>query len=296
MKTKNFATAAAAAMALAAVSPAVAQQSAPLRPAYQEPATGVYVPPAKRMAKEDAFIAQLEPRGGRGTPKKPDGRPDLTGFYNGGWPSPTIEDYGRRCNSCSEADQTKTQRGSHYYKPFYKPEYWTKVEALDHSMVDTDPAFGCEPEGVPRMGIPQKILQADNEIWLYDGGEVRIIPIDGRPFEDEAYDLATVNGVSVGHFEGDVLVIESIGFGDSTWLAWEGQFHTNQMKVTERLWRDGDLLFYNFTVDDPDIFIRPWNSATQFARLGANQKAVPGEPLPCLIKGIDTYMDKFQRG
>lgn len=296
MKTKMIATVAmAAALAVSAGSPSIAQQEAPIRPRYVPPAAGEYVPLPKRVGKETAFITQLQPNGS-GSPRKANGQPDLTGYYNGGWPSPTIEDYGRRCNSCSEADQTKTQRGSHYYKPTYRPEYWDKVEALDYSMIDTDPAFGCAPEGVPRMGIPQKILQADNEVWLYDGGEVRIIPTDGRPFDEEDYDLATINGVSVAHFEGDVMVIESIGFGDTTWLAWEGLFHTDQMKVTERLWRDGDLLFYNFTVDDPQVLLRPWTSATQFARLGANQKAVPGEPLPCLIKGIDTYMDKYQRG
>ena len=299
MKTKILTTAAAAVLLAAslgaqALAQPPSQLDAPIRPAYKEPAA-VYTPPAKRPEMKTAFIEQLKPVGT--TPRRADGNPDLTGAWVG-FPSPIPGvDYGRRCNFCSEADQTKGQRGSHYYKPWYKPEYWTKVESLDFSMVDTDPAYGCTPEGVPRAGIPGKILQADNEIWLYDGGEVRIIPIGKyRPLTEEDMDESTFKGVSHADWKGDVLEITSVGFTGDTWLAWEGLFHTDRMKVTERLWREGNLLFFNFTVDDPDIFIRPWTSATAVRRFNPNPNAFPGEPLPCLTGDIKGFMDKYQRG
>jgi hypothetical protein len=284
----------AAVFAVPAVAQPAAWAEAPLHPAYK-PQPDSYVPPAKRPDANTAYIEQLKPAGT--TPIRSDGHPDLTGYWNLGIPNPTPEVYGRRCNSCSEADQTKGQRGSHYYKPVYKPEYWSKVEALDYSVADTDPSYGCDPEGVPRQGIPGKIVQLDNEIWLYDGGEVRIIPLGNvGPLTEEDEDESTFRGVSHAEWKGNVLEIDSVGFGGDTWLAWEGLFHTNRMKVKERLWREGNILFYNFTVDDPTIFVRPWQSATQFKRLNANPNAFPEEPLPCQTHSIKSFFDPWQRG
>ena len=206
------------------------------------------------------------------------------------------EDYGRRANEFFEPDQAALQRSSHTYKPIYKPEYWDKVRALDFSWADTDPAYGCVPDGVPRMQIPQKIGQFDKEIWLYDGGETRIIPIGIRTLTEEDEDEATNNGISAAHWEGDVLVIDSVGFNGDTWLAWEGLFHTDRMKVKERLWRDGNFLYYNYEVDDPIVFMRPWQSATQLKRLNANPQAFIDEGLPCQVHGIDHFLDKYYRG
>ena len=66
--------------------------------------------------------------------------------------------------------------------------------------------------------------------------------------------------MGLAHWDGDTLVIESVGFNDVSWLGWEGYFHTDKMEVTERFTRNGDLLFYNFTVNDPDVLMEPWNS------------------------------------
>ena len=292
MTLKNLTLGAALAVMAAAASSALAQPEAPKFPKYV-PQPEAFVPPTTRPEIHDWFVARTKPTGV--TPRRADGHPDLSGFWNLGFPSPVPEDYGRRANEYFEPDQAAMQRSSHYYKPFYKPEYWKKVEALDFSILDTDPSYACDPEGIPRQGIPQKILQADKEIWLYDGGEIRIVPIGTKTLTEDDADQANYKGVSAAHWEGDVLVIDSVGFNDKTWLAWEGLFHTDRMKLQERLWRDGNLLYYNFTVDDPDIFIRPWTSATQVKRMNPNN-VTPTEPLPCLSGSARAVVDQYYRG
>ena len=64
--------------------------------------------------------------------------------------------------------------------------------------------------------------------------------------------------ISVGHWDGDTLVVESIGFVPETWLSRGGFFHSENMKVYERFTRKGDEMLYEVTVEDPDVLIQPW--------------------------------------
>ena len=66
------------------------------------------------------------------------------------------------------------------------------------------------------------------------------------------------NGLAVGCWEGDTLVVTSMGFTDRTWLHWSGYIHSNEMTVIERLRRQGDTLIYQATVEDPVMFLQPW--------------------------------------
>jgi hypothetical protein len=258
-----------------------------------EPAP-IFAPPTTRPDANDWFIQWNKPSGA--TPRRADGHPDLSGNWGAINFTALAAMPGRRTNEATEPDQATLQRSGHYYKPVYKPEYWDKVRALDFSIIDTDPAYGCTEKGVPRMGIPTKIGQFDNEIWLNRDDITRFIPIGGRKLTEEDEDQQTRRGVSVAHWDGEVLIIESVGFTGETWLAWEGLFHSDRMKLTERLWRDGDLLYYNFTVDDPVVFIKPWRSATQFTKLNPNPLALPAEPLPCQIANPRAVVDQRDRG
>ena len=95
-----------------------------------------------------------------------------------------------------------------------------------------------------------------------DGGggysDFRIIPTDGRAFDPRAILQTKFTGHSVGHWEGDTLVIESVGFTPETWLARGGFFHSEDMKVTEKFTAKGDQVLYEVTVEDPQVFIQPW--------------------------------------
>lgn len=125
----------------------------------------------------------------------------------------------------------------------------------------------CQPLGNPRQGPPRRIVQDANDIIFFytqyaDGGggnnEFRIIPTDGRPHDPKKAILATYYGYTVGKWEGDTLVLDSISFVDTTWLMRGGFFHSDDMHIIEKLTRKGDQILYEVTVDDPDVMIEPW--------------------------------------
>jgi hypothetical protein len=177
--------------------------------------------------------------------------------------------------------------------PNYKPEFRDKVAKLNKEQVKYDPALRCVNPGLPRIGPPKKIMQSANQVvFLYDdlnGAFWRIIPTDGRPHRDDAED--SYLGDSVGHWEGDKLVIETISFNAESWLTDNGAFHTSKMKVIEEIGTNGAQLDYKLTVHDPDVLAEPWvKSATM--RVAAKELL---EPVPCIeqsigkMTGIESY-------
>ncbi len=79
-------------------------------------------------------------------------------------------------------------------------------------------------------------------------------------------------GQSVAKWEGDTLVIEASGFNDSSWLDRSGNFHSDQLKVVERYTRTApDVISYEATLTDPDVYTRPWKiSMPLYRRLEKN--------------------------
>ena len=139
----------------------------------------------------------------------------------------------------------------------------------------TIPFYGCyKPLGVPRQNVPGRIVQKDKQIWLFNNVEnaLRVIPLDDRKRDENDYQFSTYSGMGLTHWEGDTLVVESVGFNGVSWIGWEGYFHTDKMEVTERFTRNGDLLYYNFTVTDPDVLMEPWTSITYVRRLNPNPR------------------------
>jgi hypothetical protein len=67
-----------------------------------------------------------------------------------------------------------------------------------------------------------------------------------------------VYGDSVGRWEGGTLVVDVRNFVDDTWFGEDGYFHTDAMRVTERLWLAGGNLIYQATVEDPNVLTEPW--------------------------------------
>jgi hypothetical protein len=80
-------------------------------------------------------------------------------------------------------------------------------------------------------------------------------------------------GYSVGRWEGDTLVIDSISFVDTTWLGRGGLIHSSDMHIVERLTRQGDALLYDVTVEDPEMFLKPWVIPTRTLVLNKNPDA-----------------------
>ena len=245
------------------------------------------------------IFAKTEPATNTTAPTPRIGKvPDMTGVWavaQNGWIGNYMGNGGRRCGPtqvqpCNRAtNQTEDfalyspSRFGQFGRPLYKPEHWDKVIELDMWTNKYDPVMTCQPLGVPRQGAPRRIWQTENDItFLYQGGdagggygEYRIIPTDGRKHAPDANLDLTYMGVSVGRWEGDTLVVESVGFIDTTWIGRGGYFHSSDMRVVERFRREGDAIFYDVTVEDPEVLVEPLVIPTRVMR----RNATPGAGL-----------------
>ncbi len=124
----------------------------------------------------------------------------------------------------------------------------------------------CLPPGVPRISFqarPFEIVQSSNRIlFLYEGGAHvwRQVWMDGRAHpQDPNPDWL---GHSIGHWEGNTLVVDSVGFNDRTWLDDAGHPHTEQLHVIEKYTRTGPVAMkYEVVIDDPGAYTRSWTSS-----------------------------------
>jgi len=130
----------------------------------------------------------------------------------------------------------------------------------------------CVPDGVPRVmasPYPFEIFQtpADQVTMLFElNHQVRVIVMD-RPLpklEGLITDLR-YNGHSVGHFEGDTLIVESIGFNDRTFLDATGLPHGESMSTVERIRKTGNQLEDVITIHDPEFYTRDWQARFVYA-------------------------------
>lgn len=249
--------------------------------------------PAKRISPADGLAAVVETHGA--TPRASDGHPDLTGMWTGPVSAPLGLAHYRSLETL-EPDQAVMQRGNTWNRPIYKPEYWEKVHNLDFSRVEVDPHFTCQPIGVPRQGPPVQIIQTPMQTVLLNGEIIRVVPTDGRERDSLDADFDNFGGVPNGRWDGDTLVVESVGFNGISWLQFPGFFHTQDMKLTERLWRKGDVLFYRFTVDDPEVLAQPWTSDVYVRRLTTNSLARLDESAPCKEQDLHNISDPYFRG
>jgi hypothetical protein len=136
--------------------------------------------------------------------------------------------------------------------------------------VSNDPANKCFQPGAPRVYLqpyPIEIVQTPARIvMLFEYGQLfREIYLDGRPHPKDE-DLRPMSmGHSVGHWEGDTLVVDAIGFTDKTWLDREGHPHSDQLHLVERFRRiDHDTLQDDLTFTDPKAYIQPWKGQKIF--------------------------------
>ena len=134
-----------------------------------------------------------------------------------------------------------------------------------------DPVYRCLPPGLPRVYLhpkPIEIVQLPDEIiMMFEYNRlVRHIYIDGRP-HDEFLDPPLWMGDSIGKWEGDTLVIDTIGFNDKTWLDRVGHPHSDMLHVVERMRRTAkDTLEDQIIIEDPKAYRKPWTVQTSFTR------------------------------
>jgi hypothetical protein len=222
-------------------------------------------------------------------PRAADGKPDLTGVWQGGstqrgsWEEANggvgVGGSGRDPSApvvLSSNDRPAGREGAPY-----QPWAAKKVlEAYNRRGID-DPTALCLPAGIPRtimLGLfPQQIIQTPKQIViLYEYMNVfRVIPLNAKHRDDDL--IPSYMGDSVGHWEGDTLVVDVIGFNDKTWLAGTGTFHTDALHITERYTRvDKDQINYEVTIEDPNVLTRPWTlRSTIMLREGTRLQEYP---------------------
>ena len=139
-----------------------------------------------------------------------------------------------------------------------------------HSLKETDDPVlrQCLPPGTPRIYLqpfPFQIVETPKEILMifeYDH-TVRQIFMDGRAHPDDL--TPTYMGHSIGKWDGDTLVVDTVGFNDKTWLDRDGHPHSDQLHVIERFHRvDRDNMTIDITMDDPKALAKPWTAQLNF--------------------------------
>lgn len=184
-------------------------------------------------------------------PRTVDGKPDLSGVW-------VVRDSG---SLFYLAGDLKPEEIRPWAAAVYK-------QRADDFRKDTD-GIHCLPPG-PKAGIglggfPMKILQTPNlVVILYEYQTIfRQIFTDGRALPQDAN--PTWMGYSVGHWDGDTLVVTTAGYNDRTTIDLAGHPHTEALRVTERYRRrDAGHIDLQVTLDDPKAYTRPWTLPNEF--------------------------------
>jgi hypothetical protein len=181
----------------------------------------------------------------KGDPQPPGPHPDLTGVWYGGG----MGDIGK--DVLPGEQLILTPLGAERYKN------------VDHSK---DPNAKCLPPGPSRMvarAHPTMILQRPDVFAVLSESEhiYRLIYTDGRSQPADAKDYPAWFGYSVGKWEGDTLVVDTISVDDRTWLDGAGHEHSDKLHLTERFrLADPNTLEFIVTYDDPVFFVKPFTS------------------------------------
>ncbi|MEO5923204.1 MAG: hypothetical protein ABIR70_05185 [Bryobacteraceae bacterium] len=197
------------------------------------------------------------------TPRWPDGHPMLSaapgkiGFWNAGT--------GGLTGKGGMNLPTNLEIGEVPFMPWSKALY----EERRRDQQKNDPHARCMPPGGPRQfhtpyGLQLYELPEMKRVLILSGGGPRTwreIYLDGRPHpsEDDGDFVHGFLGHSIGKWEGDTLVIDTVGFNEQFWFARAGFPHTESLHLIERISRpDYNTLKYEVTIDDPKAYTKPW--------------------------------------
>jgi len=255
------------------------------------------------MAQWPKYVPASVPTGADGkidvnaaTPRTADGHPDLSGVW----------EISRDPNAPPPAQGRGRGRGQGGGSPFgnignnmpeqkapYQP--WAD-ELVKKRMADNskdNPDAHCLPMGIAQLNAhlyPRKIIQTPKEVLLIyeaSGTTIREVFMDGRPLPKKDDVEPWYNGYSVGHWDGDTLVIETTGLMDDGWLDVRGSPLTSNATFTERFRRPkfGQLELEE-TIDDSKAYTQPF-TAKVFYRFSADTQLLE---FVCLDKDAQHYV------
>ena len=183
--------------------------------------------------------------------------PDLTGFWVNQYTPDLSRALGRQ-------------------PPFtpYGAERWRTVDTAK------DPTGFCLPPGPTRAftaPFPFLLVQHPTMVaLLYEYQTIwRVIYLDGRSHPADIAEYADFMGHSVGRWEGNALVVETVGLNDRTWLDTAGHEHSDKLKVLERFEKEGDAIKWTATFEDPVFYTRPWSITRTFSPGKRGDRVMP---------------------
>ena len=206
-------------------------------------------------------------------PRTGDGKPDLNGIWQvlntAHW---NIEPHAAGPSVVRELGALAAVPGGHGVieggEIPYRPAALAKRNENRANRLTLDPAIKCYLPGVPRatyMPFPLQIIQSEQHIMILHefAGAVRTIYMDNH-MEAPADSWM---GWSNGRWDGDTLVVDTTGFNGMTWFDRAGNFHSDGLHVVERFTaRSPETLQYDVTIDDPNVFTRPWTMSMPLYR------------------------------
>ena len=206
-------------------------------------------------------------------PRAPDGHPNLNGIWQ------AINTANWDIEAHSAGPSIARDLGAAFAVPAglgvveggelpYKPEALAKKKENYANRLKLDPEIKCYLPGVPRaiyQGFPFQIIQAQEHVMLVHefAGAVRTVYMANQ-IEAPADSWM---GWSNGKWDGESLVVDTRGFNDLSWFDRAGNFHSDALHVVERFTpRSADTLMYEATIEDPNVFTRPWKMSMPLYR------------------------------
>jgi hypothetical protein len=216
-----------------------------------------------------AVLLMQAPAPARAIPRTADGKPNLQGI----WQVRNRASYDLQDHAAREgmpAGKGVVEGGEIPYQP------WAEAKKKENytNRQTADPLSKCYMPGVPRimyMEFPYQIFQTKDQLAItFEWSQVfRLIYTNGKP-GPKGIDFWM--GDSRGHWEGDTLVVDVKDHNDKTWFDMAGNFHSDQLQLTERYTMlDADTIQYEVTIQDPKVFTKPWKISMPLYR----QKDMP---------------------
>lgn len=200
-------------------------------------------------------------------PRLPDGKPDLSGIWSRSGPVNRYFDVG-------VAEEAMRPEAREKYKDQLAAG---RIRVIERDLFDPY-VKACAPVGITRLiaegggaGRPFEVIHLPNRVFVHYEWDhwPRDIWMDGRAHPPSQ--LPTWMGHSTGKWDGDTLVVDSVGFNDLTWLTTNGHPHSESLHMVERYRRvNHDTMELQITFEDPEIYTKPLVGNTMTLRLMPN--------------------------
>ena len=223
-----------------------------------------------------AFSPVAAQSGAGAVPRMADGHPDLSGVWWAGHdvglrpldaPPPAAAPAAPRP---PQSPQARPPSFTSLYQPWAAEKRKGLGDKDDPSLRCVPVAFGTANVSLWGLGFLGQIVQTPKLVVMLTETyhSFRIIPTDGRKHRDDV--APSFRGDSVGHWEGDTLVVDETNFSDTNWMFAEGNasFHSDALHIVERYRRvDANTIEVEATVEDPKVLTGPWTVPKQTMQL-----------------------------